>query len=348
METILNQNHTTKRPFWAQWAALALGIFWLGFGAAQAFAQATPSPSPNPSPNASPSPSPSPLPSCAVTGTANVAIAGGGGAFNPFSLTINAATRVTWTNTGNSRARVRDVDHNFLDSDDLNPGQSFSFTFCVSGTYQIEDARSGVRSTITVVGGADPSPSPSPFPTASPSPSPSPSPGTSPSPSPSPSPGVSPSPSPSPGPQPTCDVTAISSVAITGGGGPFNPSLLTINAGTRVTWTNVGNSRARVRDIDHNFLDSDDLEPGQSFAFTFCVSGTFQIEDARSNARATISVIGGANPSPSPSPSPSPGTSPSPSPSPSPGTSPSPSPSPSPSASPSPSPSPSPATQPAN
>jgi hypothetical protein len=28
------------------------------------------------------------------------------------------------------------------------------------------------------------------------------------------------------------------------------------------------------------------------------VSGTFHIEDARSNARATISVIGGANPSP--------------------------------------------------
>src|SRR5688572_7518015 len=185
METILNQNRTTKHPFWPRWAALALGVVFLSLSAAQVLAQATPSPSPSPSPSASPSPSPSPMPGCAFTNTANVTIAGGGGAFTPFSLTINAATRVTWTNTGNSRARVRDVDHNFLDSDDLNPGQSFSFTFCVSGTYQIEDARSGVRSTITVVGGADPSPSPSPLPTASPSPSPSP--GTSPSPSPSPS-----------------------------------------------------------------------------------------------------------------------------------------------------------------
>src|SRR5688572_26988168 len=187
MRTILKKNHITrterasqpKRAFWAQCAAVTLGIIFLSVGASQAMAQASPSPSPSPSPSASPSPSP--FPSCAFTSTANVTIAGGGGGFSPFSLTINAATRVTWTNTGNDRARVRDVDHNFLDSDDLQPGQSFSFTFCVSGTYQIEDVRSGVRSTITVVGGADPSPSPSPFPTASPSPSPSPSPGTSPS-----------------------------------------------------------------------------------------------------------------------------------------------------------------------
>ncbi len=50
-----------------------------------------------------------------------------------------------------------------------------------------------------------------------------------------------------------------------------------------------------MRDVDHNFLDSDDLEPGQSFSFTFCVGGTYHIEDARSNARATISVLGRNN-----------------------------------------------------
>ena len=338
MMTILERNGASRfnrfpnaergeRPQWSKWMALAIGAILLSFGAAATSAQ-TPTPTPSPSPSASPSPQPG----CTATATASVTIAGGGGAFSPFSLTIDAATQVTWTNTGNSRARVRDVDHVLLDSDDLQPGQSYSFTFCASGTYQIEDARSGVRSTITVVGGPNASPTPSPFPTpgTSPSPSASPTPGVSPSPSASPTPGVSPSPSP----QPTCDPTAISSVAITGGGGPFNPSLLTVNAGTRVTWTNIGNSRARVRDVDHTFLDSDDLEPGQSFSFTFCVAGTFRIEDARSNARATISVLGNTDPSPSPSPSPSPGVSPSPSPSPG--------------VSPSPSPSPSPATQPVN
>ena len=118
-------------------------------------------------------------------------------------------------------------------------------------------------------------------------------------------------------------------MTIAGGGGPFNPTSLTIAVATRVTWTNVGNSRARVRDVNHDFLDSDDLQPGQSYSFTWCVPGTYQIEDHRGSARATIVVTGTG-----PSPSPSPGISPSPSPSPSPGTSPSPSPSPIPAAQP--------------
>ncbi|MEO5722034.1 MAG: hypothetical protein ABIR71_11255, partial [Chthoniobacterales bacterium] len=78
---------------------------------------------------------------------------------------------MTWTNTGNSRARVRDVGHVLLDSDDLYSGQSYSFTFCSGGTYLIEDQRSGARSTISVNGGGPtPTPSASPSPTASPSP----------------------------------------------------------------------------------------------------------------------------------------------------------------------------------
>lgn len=68
-------------------------------------------------------------------------IAGGGGSFNPTSLTIVARTQVTWTNVGSSWARVRDVNHSFLDSDDLHPGQPYSFTFCAGGTFRIEDHR---------------------------------------------------------------------------------------------------------------------------------------------------------------------------------------------------------------
>src|SRR6185436_18555546 len=66
-----------------------------------------------------------PQPSCNPTGTASMTISGGG-RFNPTSLTINAGTRVTWTNTGNDRARVRDVSHVILDSGDIQPGQTYS------------------------------------------------------------------------------------------------------------------------------------------------------------------------------------------------------------------------------
>ena len=171
-------------------------------------------------------------------------IAGGGGSFNPTSLTINASTRVTWTNVGTSRARVRDVNHSFLDSDDIQPGQSYSFTFCLPGTYQIEDQRGSAHATIVVTGTAPSpspgtSPSPSPEHVAEPEPrhiakpkpgtSPSPSPGTSPSPSPSTSPSPSPGTSPSPSPQPSCVPTGTASMSIAGGGGLFSPSSLTIS-----------------------------------------------------------------------------------------------------------------------
>src|SRR5688500_2769512 len=49
----------------------------------------------------------------------------------------------------------------------------------------------------------------------------------------------------------------------------FNPSSVTVSPGTQVTWTNNGTRRHRVRDVDHNFFDSDDLEPGESFSYTF-------------------------------------------------------------------------------
>lgn len=99
-------------------------------------------------------------------------------------------------------------------------------------------------------------------------------------------------------------------MSISGGGGPFNPTSITIPVGTRLTWTNTGNARARVRDFDHNLIDSDDLQPGQSYSFTFCVPRTVQIGDHRGKGWASITVVSAsANPSPTPSPSPGVGTS---------------------------------------
>ncbi len=161
MEIILNHYNVTKsnrplqtrrvgQPLWLQWVAVIIGAVFLNAGATATFAQSPSpspspgispspspspgiSPSPSPSPGISPSPSPSPGPSCSPIANASMSISGGGGPFNPTSLTINPSTRVTWTNVGNNRARVRDVGHVVFDSGDLDPGQAFSFTFCVSG-----------------------------------------------------------------------------------------------------------------------------------------------------------------------------------------------------------------------
>ena len=112
MDNTLHQNHITQsglvpepnRPLGSNRRLLTLGIF-LGVGAPRPWPRYTFT-QPEPLAQRQSFAHPEPSTQRAVTATANVAIAGGGGSFNPFSLTVNAATRVTWTNTGNSRARV--------------------------------------------------------------------------------------------------------------------------------------------------------------------------------------------------------------------------------------------------
>lgn len=54
----------------------------------------------------------------------------------------------------------------------------------------------------------------------------------------------------------------------------FNPSSLTVTAGTIVTWTNRG-SRGHTVTSDQGAFDSGSLNPGGSFSFTFKDKGTF-------------------------------------------------------------------------
>jgi plastocyanin len=63
------------------------------------------------------------------------------GAFVPGDVTVNPGTQVTWTNNTGDRARVRDSQHNLFDSDDLNPGQSFSYTFVTPGVITVVEER---------------------------------------------------------------------------------------------------------------------------------------------------------------------------------------------------------------
>ncbi len=142
---------------------------------------------------------PVPQPSCSPIGTANMTIAGGGGSFSPTSLTINPATRVTWTNIGNDRARVRDVATSSSIAATFSPANRIHLPSACPAPTRSRIHRGSAHATIIVTGiGPSPSPSPSRFaeprhfakpltePKRFPEPRTSPSPETSPSASPSP------------------------------------------------------------------------------------------------------------------------------------------------------------------
>ncbi len=54
----------------------------------------------------------------------------------------------------------------------------------------------------------------------------------------------------------------------------FSPKVLTVKKGTTVTWTNQGQMKHTVTADDGKSFDHQ-LDPGQSFSFTFDQAGTF-------------------------------------------------------------------------
>lgn len=56
----------------------------------------------------------------------------------------------------------------------------------------------------------------------------------------------------------------------------FSPSIITVKAGTKVTWTNKGSVAHTVTETNnlHGPM-SDDIEPGISYHFTFTKVGTY-------------------------------------------------------------------------
>jgi amicyanin len=84
---------------------------------------------------------------------------------------------------------------------------------------------------------------------------------------------VTTSPTPQPTPTPTTPTQA--TVVINIKNFAFNPSTVTIKAGTIVTWVNNDSAPHTVTSDSGSLLHSSTLSPGQSFSFTFANTGTF-------------------------------------------------------------------------
>ncbi|HVF03599.1 MAG TPA: plastocyanin/azurin family copper-binding protein [Frankiaceae bacterium] len=95
-----------------------------------------------------------PVPAFAATVTVTI-----GGSLSPKSLTVVPGTTVTWRNADDERHRPRSTSGPAeFDADDLEPGESWSFTFRVAGTYRYVDHRdedvSAYWGTVTVSSGS--------------------------------------------------------------------------------------------------------------------------------------------------------------------------------------------------
>jgi plastocyanin len=81
----------------------------------------------------------------------NVTVNISGFAFDPPNLTIKVGTTVKWTNQDGATHNVK-ADDNSWGSNDLNKGDSFSFTFTQAGTYLYRCGfHANMKGTITVV-----------------------------------------------------------------------------------------------------------------------------------------------------------------------------------------------------
>ncbi len=174
----------------------------------------------------------------AAAAPAPVAASAKDNVFDPQTITIPAGTTVTWTNSGAVPHTVTADDKKF-DSGLLNPGQSFSQTFDTPGTYGFYCTLHGAPGTGmfgTIV--VTPAAAATPVPASS---------------------GAASGPS----------------AAASARDNVFDPPILTVSAGTTVTWTNSGAVPHTVTADDKKF-DSGLLNPGQSFSQKFDTPGSYR------------------------------------------------------------------------
>lgn len=68
--------------------------------------------------------------------------------------------------------------------------------------------------------------------------------------------------------------TTISEISI--GNFSFHPAVLTVKAGTKVTWTNHDNTPHTVTSSDKRFTSSGGLDTGDQYSFVFGNPGTYE------------------------------------------------------------------------
>lgn len=205
-----------------------------------------------------------------------------GRAFTPNTISVAVGDTVVWSNNDREAHTVTERSFSF-DSGNVAAGASFRRTFSAPGTYSyfcdIHPSMVGVVAvSAPPTGGTLPPPPPPP--TVPPTPPVTTSPVTNP-----PSGGGTPA-----GP---ARVTIIDF--------DFSPSLLTVEQGTTVTWTNGGLARHTVAAGDGSF-HSPDVRSGQVFTRTFTTPGTFAyICDIHPDMKGTIAVKGAGVAPPPPS-----------------------------------------------
>lgn len=160
---------------------------------------------------------------------------------SPNEVTIGRADGVTILNDDDERHRLRARDPEDVDTDDIDPGQSVTVSFPVTGTYVMVDERSDDPAyTLRVVVGEEAPAEP-------------------------PAPGSPPPPEAEPSQAPaTADVVIPDRL--------FSPSEVTVRTGGTVTWTNTDGSHTvtdRAGGFDSGIFDSG------TFAQTFGTSGTY-------------------------------------------------------------------------
>jgi plastocyanin len=187
-------------------------------------------------------------------GTASVVI---GDELEPARLEVAPGTSVTWRNDDDERHRMRSRSGpQEFDSGNLEPGETYTFTFTIEGSYpyidEREDDDADYHGTIVVVAAASPA-------------------------------GASPA------------GTLAASAAISLIDETFVPSSIEVATGATVTWSNDDGDDTHTVTADDGTFTSDILEGGATFRHTFSAPGTFPYACLiHPEMRATIVVSGPA------------------------------------------------------
>lgn len=209
---------------------------------------------------------------------------------NPSTVDVEAGTTITWRNTDSQRHRIRSHSGPVeFDSGNLEPGEAFSMSFEVAGTYSYWDDRDRENTAYhgTIVVADTPAPPP---------------------------PGASPTTT-----APGGSGTATGPVTVQVVNRTYQPASLVVDPGTTVRWENIDDRPHTVTANDRSF-DSGIFSTGGGYSRTFTTPGTFEYFcTLHPDMVATVSVrgSGGAVPPPPPPPAePAPAPTPSPAPQP--------------------------------